>query len=494
MSDDSTSVGVLKELDGRVPTRFYWQLTLLATLGGFLFGYDTANIGSALPVLPYKLGDFASGYLVAGASLGAAAGALAAGPLTDRFGRKSLLIVDALLYALGSVLSAFTPNVAVLMIARTLIGLAIGADSAIATAYIAEYAPRNRRGALGMLQQWMITVGILFAYLIALGIFRLWPGSADSVGWRLIFGLGAVPAVVGLVLRFEMPESPRWLLRQERWEDARAAFAKLGTDVSVEQVERTGRQLAEADHKEERRRGRHWTPGVKRALYVVCGFFVFQQITGINVPLYYGPKLLGGYFQNGNSTVEKTIAGVEVTLIMTVVNVAATYFAFRYIDRLGRRKLAMGGFAGMAVAAVISAVGIGLLTGVPRIVVAMVGLDLFIAAFAIGVGGTGWLIQGEYFPTAVRGQAAAIGAAVDWVANYALIEAFPATQRAIGLGWVMICFAALCVVAIVFVLRYVPESKGMSVEEITELFEEQARSQGIATPSPRPRMAHPRSA
>jgi SP family arabinose:H+ symporter-like MFS transporter len=493
MSDDGTSVGVLKELDSRVPTRFYWQLTLLATLGGFLFGYDTANIGSALPVLPYKLGDFAAGYLVAGASLGAAAGALAAGPLTDRLGRKSLLIADALLYAVGSLLSAFTPNVAVLMIARTLIGLAIGADSAIATAYIAEYAPRKRRGALSMLQQWMITVGILFAYLIALGVYRLWPDSAQSVGWRLIFGLGAVPAVVGLILRFEMPESPRWLLRKERWEDAQAAFGKLGTDVSVEQIERTGRQLADADRHEERTRSRHWTPGVKRALYVVCGFFVFQQITGINVPLYYGPKLLGDYFQNGSGTVEKTIAGVEVTLIMTVVNVAATYLAFRYIDKLGRRKLATSGFAGMAVAAVISGIGIGLLTGVPRIVVAMVGLDLFIAAFAIGVGGTGWLIQGEYFPTAVRGQAAAIGAAVDWMANYALIEVFPATQRAIGLAWVMICFAALCVVAIVFVLRYVPETKGMSVEEITELFEEQAREQGMASPSPRRRMAHSRA-
>jgi SP family arabinose:H+ symporter-like MFS transporter len=493
MSDDGTNVGVLKELDGRVPTRFYWQLTLLATLGGFLFGYDTANIGSALPVLPYKLGDFASGYLVAGASLGAAAGALAAGPLTDRFGRKSLLIIDALLYAIGSVLSAVTPNVAVLMIARTFIGLAIGADSAIATAYIAEYAPRNRRGALGMLQQWMITVGILFAYLIALLIFKVAPGSAQSSGWRLIFGLGAVPAIVGLILRFEMPESPRWLLRQERWEDAQKAFAKLGTDVSVEQIERTGRQLAEADRKDERKRSRHWTPGVKRALGVVCGFFVFQQITGINVPLYYGPKLLGGYFQNGNGVVDQTIAGVEVTTIMTVVNVGATYFAFRYIDRLGRRKLAMGGFGGMALAAVISAIGIGLMTGIPRIVVAMVGLDLFIAAFAIGVGGTGWLIQGEYFPTAVRGQAAAIGAAVDWMANYALIEAFPATQRAIGLGWVLICFAALCVVAIVFVLRYVPETKGMSVEDITALFEEQARQKDVAARSPRPRMAHPRA-
>src|SRR3954454_7035642 len=140
-SGDPTSVGALERLDGNVPTRFYWQLTLLATIGGFLFGYDTANIGAALTVLPYQLGDFASGYLVAGASLGAAAGALCAGPLTDKLGRQSLLIVDAFLYAVGSILSAVTPDVAVLMIARTVIGLAIGADSAIATAYIAEYAP-----------------------------------------------------------------------------------------------------------------------------------------------------------------------------------------------------------------------------------------------------------------------------------------------------------------------------------------------------------------
>lgn len=240
---ESTNVGVLHELDNTVPSRFYWQLTLLATLGGFLFGYDTANIGSALTVLPYHLGDFESGYLVAGASLGAAAGALGGGPLTDRFGRRSLLIIDALLYAVGSILSAVTPNVAVLMLARTLIGLAIGADSAIATAYIAEYAPRDRRGALGMLQQWMITVGILVAYVIALVIFRLAPDSAGSVGWRLVFGLGAVPALIGLVLRFEMPESPRWLLRKEKWEAAQAAFARLGTDVSIEDIERTGRQL-----------------------------------------------------------------------------------------------------------------------------------------------------------------------------------------------------------------------------------------------------------
>jgi MFS family permease len=165
----SSSAGrnVLAALDHRAPTRFYWSLTLLATLGGFLFGYDTANIGSALNFVPYHLTGFANGYLVSGASLGAAAGAILGGPAADRFGRKALLIVDALIYAIGAIGSAVTPNAAILLASRTLIGLAIGADSAIATAYIAEYAPRGRRGSLSMLQQWMITVGILVAYIVA---------------------------------------------------------------------------------------------------------------------------------------------------------------------------------------------------------------------------------------------------------------------------------------------------------------------------------------
>src|SRR5262249_11648949 len=227
-STETRGRNVLAELDQRVPTSFYWSLTLLATLGGFLFGYDTANIGSALPFIPYPLNGFALGYLVAGASLGAAAGALLAGPLADRFGRKSLLIADALIYAVRALLPAPTPNAAVLLIARTLIGLAIGADSAIATAYIAEYAPRDRRGALSMLQQWMITVGIVAAFLVALLILWLLPHSASTLDWRLILGVGAIPALIGLALRTRMPESPRWLLRHERYEHTQAALAQLG--------------------------------------------------------------------------------------------------------------------------------------------------------------------------------------------------------------------------------------------------------------------------
>src|SRR5207302_6199054 len=141
------------------------------------------------------------GYLVSGAALGASAGAILAGPAADRFGRKALLVIDAGIYAVGSILSAVTWHTSVLLIARTLIGVAIGADSAIATAYIAEYAPKDRRGSLTMLQQWMITVGILVSYIVALVIFAAFPGSAATVGWRLVLGLGAVPAIVGLALR-----------------------------------------------------------------------------------------------------------------------------------------------------------------------------------------------------------------------------------------------------------------------------------------------------
>jgi len=465
---------VLSALDAKAPTSFYWSLTLLATLGGFLFGYDTSNIGSALNFVPYHLSALGLGYLVSGASLGAAAGALAAGPMSDHFGRKYLLVADALIYAVGAIASALTPDVAVLLISRTLIGVAIGADSAIATAYISEYAPRDRRGSLSMLQQWMITVGILVSYIVALIVLSAWPHSAASVGWRLILGLGAVPAIVGLVLRTQMPESPRWLLRHRKYEQAKGALARLGVDASVEEIERTATKLKLTD--ERRSFKERWSPGVRRALIVVCVFFVFQQITGINVPLYYGPHLLGSLFQSGNSTVATTIAGVEVTAIMTVVNVAATYLAFRYIDKIGRRKLSMTGYTGMALSAVLAAIGLGYLTGTLKIVVVMIGLDLFIASFAMGVGGTGWLIQGEVFSTAVRGRAAAIAAAVDWLANFALIEAFPKMQSAIGLGWVLIIFGALCILAIAFIALFLPETKGHSVEEITRLFESPVRS------------------
>jgi sugar porter (SP) family MFS transporter len=473
---------VLELLDDQLPSGFIWRLTILSCLGGLLFGFDTSNIGSALNFVPYHLNGFFSGYLVAGASLGAAAGAIIAGPLTDRFGRKVLLVIDAGLYALGSILSAVSPDLAVLLIARTMIGLAIGADSAIATAYIAEYAPRERRGSLTLLQQWMITVGILLAYVVALIVLRIAPGSAGTVGWRIILGVGALPAIIGLVLRAEMPESPRWLMRNGKYEAMRDALDDFGIEATIEDVEYTADQIKQAAAKEERRAKSAWTPGVKRAVVVVCMFFVFQQITGINVPLYYGPHLLGPLLEGSNkSLVWTTIAGVEVTALMTVVNVVATYFGFRYIDRIGRRRLSMGGYGGMIVFALIAAAGLGFLHGTPRTVLTMLGLCGFIASFAVGVGGTGWTLQGETFPTEIRGQAASAGATADWLANFALVEVFPTWNSGIGLDWVLVCFAGLCAMAIVFVYRYLPETKGMSVEQITARYEEIQEAGSLAS-------------
>ena len=359
---------VLDELDSRIPTNFYWYLAVLACIGGFLFGYDTSNIGSALGFLPYHLSSFATGYLVAGASLGAAAGALIAGPLTDHFGRKALLIAVA--------------------------------------------------------------------------------------------------------LRSNMPESPRWLMLHERYADTRKAFGRLGMDVTEDEVRSAADQLYRQQRQQKARV--QWTRGVRRALIIVVVFFVFQQITGINVPFYYGPTILSSYFQSGNDAVAATVAGVEATAILAAVNVVATYFAFRWIDKKGRRPLAIGGYAGMTVFILVAALGVGFLVGIPQVVLVMVGFSFFITSFAIGVGGTGWLIQGEVFPTAVRGRAAAIGACADWLANYALIEAFPIWHNTIGLGWVMVCFAGLCLMAILFIARFLPETKGHSVEEITAIFDRQA--------------------
>ncbi len=477
MAQPTKTSNILTTLDDKVPTAFYWQLTLLATLGGFLFGYDTSNIGSALNFVPYNLHGLAQGYLVSGASLGAAAGAILAGPTSDHFGRKKLLIVDAGIYAAGAILSAVTPDAAVLLIARTMIGLAIGADSAVATAYIAEYAPKNRRGSLTMLQQWMITVGILVSYIVALVIFSAFPASAATVGWRLVLGLGAVPALVGLGLRTQMQESPRWLLRHGRYEEVQKAMATLGTEASMADVRRAGSVIEQVEGGSREKRRQAWTPGVRRALIVVSVFFIFQQITGINVPLYYGPHLLGPIFSGAHATlVQTTVAGVEVTSIMTAVNVASTYLGFRWIDKFGRRKLSMGGYTGMIVFALVAAAGLTLTHGTFQLIVIMVGLDFFIASFAIGVGGTGWTLQGEVFPTEVRGQAASFCAMIDWLANFAVIELFPVSQNAISLSGVLVVFAGLAALAIAFIWKFLPETKNLAVEEIIGLFEHKQTS------------------
>ncbi|MCG7309090.1 sugar porter family MFS transporter [Brachybacterium sp. ACRRE] len=477
--------GVLAALDARDVKGLYLYLAVLATIGGFLFGFDSSNIGSALVFLPFDLGSWGTGITVAGASLGSFVGALLAGPLTDRFGRKSLLLVDSALFALGSIISALAPEATTLIIGRIIIGLAIGADSAIATAYIAEFAPKKRRGSLAVIQQWMITIGILGAYVIAVLLLKAFPDSAVTVDWRIMLGVGFIPAILSLLLRARMPESPRWLLERGRESDVLTAMRKLDIEATAEQVH--AEALAVQERVRRLANTTLWTPAVRRALVVVCVFFVFQQITGINVAFYYGPELLGPYFgTDAGNPVDAEIAGVMAAGVLAIVNVLATYFAFRWIDKLGRRKLSIGGFGFMIVFLVIGAIGNATLTGTAQLVVLMITFALFISSFAIGVGGTGWLLQGEIFPTAVRGRAAAIAAAVNWLANFALVLAFPPLRDGLGLSWVMIIFAVLCLLGVLFVHRFLPETNGKGADESILLFEGPVNREDPSQPSVAP--------
>jgi MFS family permease len=227
MSSQSAVQQILDQIDTRKITRFYWIITVLAAIGGFLFGYDTEVIGIASVFVPYHFTGFVYGYEIASASLGAALGAVIAYFYTDKYGRKSLLIADAAIYTGAAILSALTVNGLMLLVLRTVIGMAIGADSAVATAYITEYAPKDKRGSLAIMQKWMITIGILGSYMVGIAVLFIAPSAAYVLGWRVILGLAAIPAVIGLAFRFLMPESPRWLLLSGKVDKLKADLRKF---------------------------------------------------------------------------------------------------------------------------------------------------------------------------------------------------------------------------------------------------------------------------
>ncbi|WP_236751063.1 sugar porter family MFS transporter [Acidianus sp. HS-5] len=468
MSSQSALQQILDQIDTRKLNKFYWIITILAAIGGFLFGYDTEVIGIASVFVPYHFTGFVYGYEIASASLGAAIGAIIAYFYTDRFGRKSLLIADAAIYTAAAILSALTINGAMLLVMRTIIGIAIGADSAVATAYITEYAPKNKRGSLAIIQQWMITIGILGSYFVGSAILFFAPGLAYTVDWRLILGLAAVPAVIGLIFRFMMPESPRWLLLSGKIDKLKASLKRFGVTVSDDIINKA---VNEVRYEESQK----FDTATKRAFLVVGLWIIFQQITGINVPFYYGPAIILKLhlFASTSNPVYSEVYSVLAAMTLAVINTAATYIAFRYIDRIGRRTLAISAYIGMLVSDLIG--GFLVMNGI--LIGALFAFAGFIIFFAYGVGGTGWLVQAEYFKTAMRGRMAALIALLDWVANFAIIEVFPVMLSTIGLAGSMFVFSALDAIALAIVYFLLPETKGLSLEQVVKMFGETPVSQ-----------------
>jgi sugar porter (SP) family MFS transporter len=438
----------------------------ITALGGLLFGYDTGVVSGALLFLRTEFGGLSNFQLELITSLlliGAMAGALIAGRLTGRIGRRPTIMITAVVFVLGVLLAAFTPTYPVLLIARVVIGLAVGSASMSVPLYIGEIAPPRLRGGLVSLNQLAITLGILISYLVDYGL-------SSSGNWRLMFGLAAAPAVLLFAGILTQRESPYWLIERGRDEEARSVLARLRPAGEID------REIAEIrDIISQGRAGLRelFSRTVKPALLVGVGMAVFQQVTGINTVIYYAPSLLHDAGLGASSALLANVGIGAVNVVMTIV-------AIRLLDRSGRRPLLIRGSAGMAVGMIAAALAFGggtHLTGV-RAVVAIAALVVYTGSFAIGLGPVFWLMISEIYPQRVRGTAMSVASLANWGANFVVTISFLTLLSAIGGTGVFSLFAFLTLVAVWFFVRRVPETKGRSLQAI----EADLRGSGLPPP------------
>lgn len=450
------------------------MVAIVAALGGLLFGFDTGVIsGAMLYIEPYfgiKDSPNIIGWIVAGVVLGAILGSAVGGKLADAFGRRRIVIVTAVMFALGSIACAYAPTPAWLIVGRVFLGFAIGIASCVAPLYISEMAPPQIRGGLVSLNQLMITIGIVFSYAVDYGFSTMAEAGTltqrEAWGWML--GFGFFPAVVLGIGMMCLPDSPRWLAAKGRREDAERTLKKIrGTDdVSAEMAE-----IDESLKDEAAESKGDWSellqPWLRPLLIVGIGIGVFQQFSGINTVIYYAPTIfqLAGY--------ESDSVAILATAGVGLFNVLMTVVAVFLMDKVGRRPLLLTGLAGMVLS--LCALGYAFYikdaagadaSMVP--IICLVSLLLYVGSFAISLGPIFWLLISEIYPTKIRGFAMGLATMIQWGANLAVTASFPlmiATFQPFGTFWL---FTALCTGAWIFAFYLMPETKGVTLEEIED--------------------------
>jgi sugar porter (SP) family MFS transporter len=427
----------------------------ITALGGLLFGYDTGVVSGALLFLHNDFGAITSFQKELVTSLllvGAAIGAAGAGRLADRIGRRPLILATAATFVVGVLGAALSPDYAFLLAMRVVIGLAVGSASMTVPLYIGELAPARYRGALVSFNQLAITSGILVSFLT-----DYWLSSSQN--WRLMFGLAAIPAALLFAGTLFQPESPHWLISQERITEARHILTRYRHgDEDIEAEINDVRSLSG----QKGRLADLLEPKVRKLVTVGVALAVFQQVTGINTVIYYAPTLLqNAGFGNSSALLANVGNGI--------VNVGMTLVAIRVIDKAGRRPLLIFGTAGMAVAlavvAIVFFVGGDHLHGAGA-VVAIVALAVYTGSFAIGLGPVFWLLISELYPQRVRGAAMSVATIANWAANFVVTISFLTLLNAITNGGTFLLFAFLTVVAMVYFIREVPETKGRTLQDI----------------------------
>ncbi|TKW05158.1 hypothetical protein SEVIR_7G156700v4 [Setaria viridis] len=458
-------------------------LTGAAGIGGFLFGYDTGVISGALLYIRDEFPAVRDNYflqetIVSLALVGAMLGAAGGGWINDAYGRKKSTLLADLMFALGSIVMCAAPGPYVLILGRLFVGLGVGIASVTAPVYIAEAAPSEIRGGLVSTNVLMITGGQFFSYLINLGFTEV-PGT-----WRWMLGVAAVPAIVQFVLMLFLPESPRWLY----WKDKKAqAIAVLEKIYDSDRLEEEVELLASSSmHEFQSDNTASYldvfkSKELRLAFFAGAGFQAFQQFTGINTVMYYSPTIV----QMAGFTSNKL--ALLLSLIVAAMNAAGTIVGIYLIDRCGRRRLALTSLSGVVISLVILAMAFILQSSSSLCMAAangtcqgilgwfaVAGLALYIAAFSPGMGPVPWAVNSEIYPEAYRGMCGGMSATVNWISNLIVAQTFLSIVGLVGTGVTFLIIAGIGVLAFIFVALYVPETKGLSFEQVEQLWKERA--------------------
>lgn len=431
-------------------------ISATAAIGGFLFGFDTAIISGTIPYIQsyFRLDAVMIGWAVSSGLIGCAIGSLAAGGLADKYGRRNALIICALLFAISGLGAAISKQFFLFVIFRIIGGLGVGAAAMVSPMYIAEIAPASQRGKLVAFYQLAIVTGILLAYLTNYAL-----NGTGEHNWRWMFGTQLIPSVLFLLLLLSVPETPRWLINKEQINQAVLVLQKIKNSLDV-QHELTQIQLSYSEGEKssisslfDRKYSKVLIAGVLLA--------VFQQITGINAILYYAPVIFN---QTGLGNSDSLL----YTIIIGLVNVVSTFIAIGFVDKVGRKRFLVGGSVLMGASLVV--VALCFYFQFYKYYLILISVLVYVASFGCTLGAVTWVYLSEIFPNRIRALAMSLSTFVLWVADFAISYSFPVMTAHLSTSITLGIYAGFCVIAFIYMIINIPETKGKSLEEIETLF------------------------